>query len=138
MPDPTQHFIDTALRPLAGDEAVRAAAEVGLRARIAASGTGRDEELAEAAATLEAADRHPWRKHWQGALVGLMLAVSPPLLGGLALPFHHAEERYWTQADDLTRVPPDVVAWNRYEGDLLPILRQETMELLKPLDALAK
>ena len=60
------------------------------------------------------------------------------LLCGLALPFHHAEERYWTQSDDLTRVPPDVVAWSRYEGDLLPILRQETTELLKPLDALAK
>jgi len=53
------------------------------------------------------------------------------LLWGLALPFPHAEERYWTQRNEVTKVSPGAAGWTRYEARIIPIFRQETRELLE-------
>ena len=52
----------------------------------------------------------------------------------LALPLHHAEERYWYRQDQLLTIPADTPAMSRYEARLVPLLRAETLERLAKLE----
>lgn len=52
----------------------------------------------------------------------------------LALPLHHAEERYWFRQDQLLAIPADTPALSRYEARLVPLLRAETLERMAKLE----
>lgn len=71
----------------------------------------------------------------RAALPGWVFAM---LLCGIALRVHEAEERHWVRANRLMEVPPDQPVMSRYEAELVKVLRAETAELLKPLDAISE
>jgi hypothetical protein len=76
-------------------------------------------------------------RHHAVARAALPAWVFAMLLCGIALRVHEAEERHWVQANRLMEPPPDQPVMSRYEGDLVKVLRAETVELFKPLDVIA-
>ncbi len=55
------------------------------------------------------------------------------LLCALALPFHYAEERQWLGEDRLLEVPAEIPAMSRYEAQLVPLLRADTLARMAAL-----
>jgi hypothetical protein len=72
-------LIELATRPLAGNAEIQLAAAGELRRRIETRAAS-PEALAEAADSLERADRRPRRHHWRVALYVITLLVSLPVL----------------------------------------------------------
>lgn len=80
-------FIDLATRGLGDNLELRLAAEDELREALEMHAEGRETSLSEAVDSLEQAEKYPRRGWWRFALVGVMLAVSLPLLAKTAKEF---------------------------------------------------